>query len=387
MQIYSMNSDQKESQTMSNSKPFLAIYDISGIQEYIFATNELKQNIGASKIVGNLMKTELVDVLKSFDQPATIKWDWEANEPFQLLDKTAVRAEVVFIGGGNALVAYRDRQLFQQVNKRLSIRLIEKSYTLTLMIEEKEFETAKSYYATYKELQNKLAQAKEERLRPKPFGAYPISAQESFSGFPITQQAGQSTIQALKARAAGTSNLHELVKPPEKRTWALHINDLKRKMDEDSYIAVIHIDGNGIGQKLDQTLKAYEEKSFSEEIKNHRRLSKDISAGYRKLVEEVVQEIKWEENDRPIPIRPLIMDGDDLTMICRAEWGLPLTEALLTKMKTHTSETTLSLSACAGIAYVHGHFPFHLAYEIAEACCKEAKSKRLKNKKDDSQES
>lgn len=37
-------------------------------------------------------------------------------------------------------------------------------------------------------------------------------------------------------------------------------------------------------------------------------------------------------------------------------------------------------SVCAGIAYVHSHFPFYIGYEVAEACCDSAKD-RQRNRK------
>ena len=39
-------------------KPVIAIYDVRGIQDYIFRTNSLKEIIGASLIVKNLVKSE-----------------------------------------------------------------------------------------------------------------------------------------------------------------------------------------------------------------------------------------------------------------------------------------------------------------------------------------
>ena len=41
------------------SKPVLAIYDIRGIQNYIFRTNRVKEIIGASNIVQDLFETIL----------------------------------------------------------------------------------------------------------------------------------------------------------------------------------------------------------------------------------------------------------------------------------------------------------------------------------------
>lgn len=352
----------------------LAIYDISGIQEYIFASDRLKESVGASRIIGELLRTQLTDVLK---EKNAVKVDWQDNSGFELFSDKAMRAEVIFIGGGNALVMYRDHSLYGEVNKELAIQLIEKSYTLTFVTESIVFtsDEHRSYFDLYYELQQKLAHAKESLIRPKPFGAMPISAQEHFGGFPITNKDGRSTLQALKVKAGQGKEVQEVIKPPSDKKWAIEIDDLKKVKGEDSYIAVIHIDGNGMGEQLRNNLKTANTLSFTEQVKAHRRLSAEISSGYRKLIEAVLQTIDFAE--KIMPIRPLIMDGDDLTFLCQGDWALPLVTKLLQKMEE--SGSSLSLSACAGIAYVHGNFPFHIAYEIAEVCCKEAKKKRRIN--------
>lgn len=46
-------------------EPFiLAKYDVSGIQSYIFASNRLRKNVGASIIVGRILK-KLLSYIRS----------------------------------------------------------------------------------------------------------------------------------------------------------------------------------------------------------------------------------------------------------------------------------------------------------------------------------
>ena len=39
----------------SDNKRIYAVYDITGIQSYVFGSNKLKENAGASKLVGNVL--------------------------------------------------------------------------------------------------------------------------------------------------------------------------------------------------------------------------------------------------------------------------------------------------------------------------------------------
>ncbi|SDZ39541.1 hypothetical protein SAMN05421736_111147 [Evansella caseinilytica] len=371
----------------------LAAYDISGIQEYIFASNRLKENIGGSYIVGTMMRTHLPKVLKqlSFRNEGKVITNWE-EAPFRLLDDSIILAEIIYIGGGNALVMYRDWGLYHQVNKQFSLELIKESFTLTLATEAIAFSPSDgtSYSKLVKELMNKLDTTKSELIRSKPLGALPISSQERFGGWPVTtidEHANHeeiSTVQALKRKAATEKPLQELF-PLDNQSfsWAKEMEAMKRKKGEDSYVAVVHIDGNGMGQLLRQKLYSLEKESLTKQISEHRELSKQITSRYLNYFQNMIADLEIADLEivdltisqgGVLPIRPLIMDGDDITFICRADWGIPLAMEFLRRLEMDT-EQPLPLSACAGVALVHSHFPFQIAYEIAEECCKNAKKK------------
>lgn len=90
-----------------------------------------------------------------------------------------------------------------------------------------------------------------------------------------------------------------------------------------------------------------------------------------------------------LPLRPIIIGGDDVTFICPGRMGLQYAEAF---MKYITSEDLLAddlyahikaatgkpisknLSCCAGVAIVPAKYPFFRAYELAEQLCDEAKT-------------
>lgn len=134
-----------------------------------------------------------------------------------------------------------------------------------------------------------------------------------------------------------------------------------------------------MGQWLRQELHNLKNKSMAEQIEEHRKLSKQITSRYRDEFTSVVNELSFKSNEDVIPIRPLILDGDDVTFICRADWGIPLAQAFLRRLEKGSAE--YPISACAGIALVHSHFPFQIAYEIAEECCQTAKKNIMRTNK------
>jgi len=88
-------------------------------------------------------------------------------------------------------------------------------------------------------------------------------------------------------------------------------------------------------------------------------------------------------NPNIIPLRPILLGGDDIAVIIRADLALTFTETFLTEFQKNTMLELESLhqqfheglTACAGIAYVKQNFPFHYAYHLSEELCKSAKSK------------
>lgn len=93
---------------------------------------------------------------------------------------------------------------------------------------------------------------------------------------------------------------------------------------------------------------------------------------------------KWGDKCR-IPFRPVVLGGDDLTMICRADLALEFTQLFMEEFEKRTSKNDPvfkpfvekarleGLSACAGIAFIKSSYPFYFGYNLAEALCGEAK--------------
>jgi hypothetical protein len=88
-------------------------------------------------------------------------------------------------------------------------------------------------------------------------------------------------------------------------------------------------------------------------------------------------------------LRPVVLSGDDLTLICRADLALEYTKTFIEEFENGTKkelgeiieqnnvfefgEVRDRLTACAGIAYIKSSYPFYYGYELAEALCTYAK--------------
>ena len=90
------------------------MYDISGIQKFIFATGKLKEQMGGSNIIHKIMYECLQKVLgrevKEYD--AWKNKDYKPDEFFH-----EIKGNVVYIGGGNAMALFKDAKTMEKINR------------------------------------------------------------------------------------------------------------------------------------------------------------------------------------------------------------------------------------------------------------------------------
>ncbi|HHB79873.1 MAG TPA: hypothetical protein ENK85_11625 [Saprospiraceae bacterium] len=90
--------------------------------------------------------------------------------------------------------------------------------------------------------------------------------------------------------------------------------------------------------------------------------------------------------DQKVPMRPVVIGGDDITVIVRGDFAMDFTETYLTAFQEQTKEKLASLvknfgltdfeeglTACAGIAYIKPKYPFHYGVDLAESLCSYSK--------------
>ena len=70
---------------MNGDSAKIAIYDVRGIQEYIFRTNAVKEIVGGSKIVDNLIITEFENACKECKEinESEIILDWDKHDDYK----------------------------------------------------------------------------------------------------------------------------------------------------------------------------------------------------------------------------------------------------------------------------------------------------------------
>lgn len=155
-----------------------------------------------------------------------------------------------------------------------------------------------------------------------------------------------------------------------------------------SWMAVVHIDGNGLGKVLMQLGHKLVGKNEDEIIRIFKRFSTKLEISTVEAANEAVKRTIFKEKGRGkrdiLPFRPIVLGGDDLTVIVRAGDALVFVREFLRLFEERTNVNMNSLfkeysvglerlTACAGIAFIKSSYPFHYGYRLAEELCGEAK--------------
>lgn len=161
---------------------------------------------------------------------------------------------------------------------------------------------------------------------------------------------------------------------------------LLRGDEENRYIGVVHADGNGLGGVLHELRNDL--KNREDAIKVWRAFSQALEEATIEAARDAARQhlIREAQSHRIMPARPLVLGGDDLTILVRGDLALPFTETFLERFEQQTKLNFQQLqdkyrlnslpsyvSACAGIAFIKVNQPFYLAYSLAESLCREAK--------------
>ncbi len=171
-----------------------------------------------------------------------------------------------------------------------------------------------------------------------------------------------------------------------------------------NFLAVVHIDGNGMGARCNDYYKSLQErylkrekkqidenlrwKDFQSEVEAFSRgIDEDFKSALKKMFErvgsslnegrlkELTLKTKGKTQERFFPIRGIIASGDDICFVTDGRIGIECAAVFLEELSSlKNQKDNKPYSASAGVAIVHQKYPFFRAYELAEMLCANAKS-------------
>jgi hypothetical protein len=358
----------------------LAVYDIAGIQNYIFASNKLAENVGGSKLVKDIFAKVLPDAIHSVTGQDLPKWR-DGDKLNSMLS-----AEIIYEGGGNAFVAFRDEPTFQAVTKRFLIEVSKNAPGIGIAVAAIETDFGGTYKSDFDKLGKRLARVKGGFNTPTFAGNQPITKQSTRTGLPVSEYGDGEYLSAAQVKKRGRYAIHK----SEQKSGIEDFSDLAFDKGSDSLIAIIHADGNNMGSRIKAFMESFETyakavpaiRDLAVKIDNcykaaRERTLKAFETEYASFIDKQNKEFPNKMFHTEQPILELIGDGDDTTLVIGGRFALDFAVRLLREIEaTPIEERPFADSiptACGGVILFHDHYPFSEAYKLAEELCASAK--------------
>lgn len=362
------------------------------IQNYIFNSNKLTENVGASYIIEHVLYDNVMtDILKETFRNR-FSGNWKENPDSIAIKQDNISCEVGYSGGGNTLVLFKNTDDAKHFIKKISTECLIKFPALRIAFGITENFDLSDYKQSFGKLLDDLKTRKSAFAPLTSIQKHGITtdcpySNDSAEKFDSKNKKWIST--GTKAKFERADELQKKIYDfypvlDDKYTLTCDIEKLGQDTEK-SYIAVVHVDGNGMGKVFSNidSLQGLREKSLAVSSKAADAMINLIKHIINMLIEnEELSSLKLKNTDGKIilPIRPILVGGDDITFICEGRLGMYLAEKFIAlffdkteREKDKDSNEKLMDGACAGVAIVKTHFPFYKAVTLAEELCAEAK--------------
>lgn len=374
----------------------LTILDTTGIQNYVFGTNNLKQITGASHLVNCATCDWAVAALPERNNVMGL----DEKEPFKALriEKDGLAAEVVYAGGGNIVILFADRAEAENFTRSLTRRLVQDAPGLRVVAAHQEFDwQTQALGGKAGVLQGLLQTLAQKKASPPVSAVMPglgVTVQCAFTGGPaVGLDSDQRPVSAdamakLESEPAALKRLKTLIDFGKYPDPPRNFDELGGSKGEKSYLAVVHSDGNGMGKRVEAIRDQYSaagdgNRAYIEALRAFS-LSVQRAALYalQKTVDQLAAEVDEDSQKirdvvplyrRQLPFRPIVFGGDDVTFVCDGRLGLSLAQCYVQAYASQQLSDGQPAHCRAGVAIVHAHYPFARAYALAEELCASAK--------------
>jgi hypothetical protein len=362
---------------------WLMLVEAAGIQPYLFGSNQLAQNIGASELV----------------RQATEDWVRDLAPP----------EVIVYAGGGNTMLIFESEAAADAFARQLTRRALERARGLDLVVKRKPFDPQRDVLAgsdgLHQQLREELAQRKRDRALSTPRAGLGVTAACVYTGAPAVEVRDEQliSVEVQHKRAAeneGKERLKRQIPRVEREGYdfVYDFGDFGTR-GEASYLAVIHTDGNRMGDRIKKLGRQYARpdqnqqykqalREFSESVQEAADTAlnatvdalldavviKKTDKGERRFIGDKVP-VPWNQKDRKwqLPFRPIVFGGDDVTFVCEGRLGLAVAARYLQVFSGQILSDREPAYCRGGVAVVKSHYPFSRAYDLAEDLCASAK--------------
>lgn len=385
----------------------LVMVTVAGIQDYIFNSNRLTENIGASYLVKQATEGWCYEALKGITSRHNLGGNNAIKD--EAIEGGVLDAEVLYAGGGNTYLLFRTEELAKSFAGVLSRRALQEAPGLRLFVSQVALNWETDLLSGKIKEVNDLSNRKRSQINPaSSLAGLGVTVMCRSTSLPATHRDEGRPISSevyakLKAAEAANDQLAETFELQTGFEYTRSFDDLGAEKGLASLLGVVHADGDGIGKLFTTIRDQYKESSQNREyVRAMRKMSADLNTAATNAMQRMIDALqaraengvievkevarskitlKKRGGEYILPMRPLVFGGDDVTFVCdgRLSWALAVAYQRAFEDETRKMTGT-ALTACAGIAIVKVKYPFARAYLLAEELTKSAK--RFKKQKD-----
>lgn len=366
------------------------LFEARGIQRFLFATGKLKDMLNGS---------ELVDYICA-----------HGGYLDQVLDSLNLKPSIPRRAGGAFYLIFSNQKDAQRMQTTWRIAASQWLVGMELV------DTIACAVSAKSAVENGLKQlaAQRNQVFAEIPSASPLAERSPRTGLAATSRHKGESLDAA------TSNIRDFKRPANSEPLTkrfLNKNNIKWPVnfEHDAHesvrfplgdrqlVGLLHADGNGLGELLRVLSEACQHADDQTYIHLYQCFSEGVTRATVDAAREACEKVLLPQTTGSVlPARPLVLGGDDLSMVIRADLALPFTETFLTAFEQHSERAMFSLksafeqanlsqhthklptqlTACAGVVFMKCSQPFYSAYQLSEGLCKRAKNVSRQYKSD-----
>ena len=364
-------------------KKLLVSFDTDRIKEYIFATGKLREIRGASAILDELNRWDMVEKSREF------------------------HAEEIYANGGSGMFIVPEASagaFIQAVEKEYRLRTRTCSITSAVTELPPGFTDQDPIQPHLQTLMHRLRLKKDENTSPQPLLTHPFlrtcdSCGEQYASQNVTEPEPELLCGSCKNKRDKNKEIqidikdvisgkaegnvahklwHCLLSNLAKEDYEITGKDRPEVFDDlggmskpENYMALIYADGDSMGKVLENLQNLNQVKQFSEVVNN---------AIYQSVPEAVLAYLP--PGDKHFPFDIMMLGGDDLVMVTTAHKAIEVSMKISQKFSELTEKNLGErLTLSVGIAIAHTKFPFSSLLNLADQALKFAKKEAVKRKR------
>lgn len=350
------------------------VLSAKGIQNFILQGDKLRLMVGGSELIENLPNVFLIDLLRELGL--------SENIDYKILSQAA----------GGARLLFKEGRAVRDLARVVPLALSRYVPGLDFV---QDWRVVQGSLAATMDASEKALQQKRNLVFPHYPVAGPLIDRAPRSGLPVADRIHQggthepadpSMLARDRASKRARHALLDKLLGEKFRSLRLPENIEDMFDGERGYVAVLHADANGLGAVVMALLEDLKKMDDDAAARAYSDFSRAVSGATEQSLRQAIQPMAEEamaDQAAYLPFRPLVCAGDDVTLVLKAEYAIPLAESFLTGFETASREALNALripglegkglSAAAGIAFVHPNYPFSQAYALSESLCAFAK--------------